>query len=135
MLTRMKYLHKLMLAALLLLPISTTLLSAEPAPQEIAPLAPLPMEDYGAAFVKMIVMLIGILVLVILTAWMIKRYGQGKFGKFRGKESIQVLEKKPLSPKSILYLVEIEGTRLLIVESQLEVRPLHQWLVDESLGE
>lgn len=102
-------------------------IQAAPAPQAVPDQPPPLVEDYGAAFFKMIVMLLGILVLVILTIWIIKRFGHGRVGRFRDKQSIHILEKRVLSPKSILYLIEVEGARLLVAESQLEMRPLHQW--------
>jgi hypothetical protein len=98
--------------------------STLPLPQDQPPL---PVEDYGAAFFKMIMMLLSILVLVILTVWVIKRWGHGRLGRFKDKQSIHILEKRILSPKTALYLIEIEGSQLLVAESQLEVRPLHQW--------
>jgi len=101
-----------------------------PSTKEEVPLPPPPpIEDYGAAFFKMIMMLLGILVLVILTVWVIKRYGHGRLGRFKDRQSIHILERKVLSPKSVLYLIEIDGAQLLVAESQLEVRPLHQWQV------
>ncbi len=90
---------------------------------------PLPIEDYGAAFFKMIMMLLSILAIVILTVWIIKRWGHGRIGRFKDKQTIHILEKRVLSPKTILYVVEIEGAQLLVAESQLEVRQLHQWQV------
>lgn len=97
--------------------------------KEVVKEMPPPAQDYGAAFFKMIVMLVALLLLVVLTVWIIKRWGFGKMGRLRDKQSIQILERRVLSPKSSLYTVEIEGSRLLIVESQLEVRALHQWQV------
>ena len=40
---------------------------------------------------------------------------------------IQVLEKRMLSPKSILYLIEVEGQKVLVAESQHEIRRLESW--------
>lgn len=100
------------------------------APKVVRELTPPPeVQDYGAAFFKMILMLVALLVLVVLTVWIIKRWGFGKIGRLKDKQSIQILEKRILSPKTALYTVEIEGSRLLIVESQLEVRALHQWQI------
>jgi flagellar biogenesis protein FliO len=100
------------------------------APKVVKELTPPPeVQDYGAAFFKMILMLVALLVLVVLTVWIIKRWGFGKMGRLKDKQSIQILEKRVLSPKTALYTIEIEGSRLLVVESQLEVRALHQWQV------
>ena len=103
-----------------------------PLPQEQSPL---PVDDYVAAFFKMILMLLIILVLVVLTIWVIKRWGHGRIGRFKDKQSIHILEKRILSPKTALYLIEIEGAQLLVAESQLEVRPLHQWQAPPDLNQ
>ena len=70
-----------------------------PLPQEQPPL---PVEDYGAAFFKMMIMLLSILVVVVLTVWVIKRWGHGRIGRFKDKQSIHILEKRILSPKTAL---------------------------------
>ena len=67
------------------------------------------------------------LAFVVLTMWIIKRWGHGRVGRFSDKQSIHIIEKKAISQKSVLYLIEVEGARILVAESQLEVRPIHQW--------
>lgn len=79
-------------------------------------------ESYETAFIKTIVVLVGLLVLVILTIWMFRKISHGRFRGMNMLKSIKVLEKRPLSPKSMLYLVEVSGKQVLLAESQLEVR-------------
>jgi flagellar protein FliO/FliZ len=79
-------------------------------------------ESYETAFIKTIVVLVGLLVLVILTVWMFKRISNGRIRTFNYLKSVKILEKRPLSPKSMLYLIEVSGKQVLIAESQLEVR-------------
>jgi flagellar protein FliO/FliZ len=98
---------------------------APPAPE------PLPSSEemttsYESAFVRMLVTLLGLVVLIFGTFWVLRRLGKGKFNLGSGGRSINILEKRPLSPKSMLYLVEIDGKRVLISESQLEVRTIVQ---------
>ncbi|MCB1107849.1 MAG: flagellar biosynthetic protein FliO [Chlamydiia bacterium] len=81
-------------------------------------------ESYETAFIKTIVVLVGLLVLVILTVWMIKKISNGRLRSFNSLRSVKILEKRPLSPKSMLYLIEVSGKQVLIAESQLEVRTL-----------
>lgn len=83
-------------------------------------------QSYQAAFLKMILSMIGLILLVFVSIWLLRRLGQGKFRGFGSHKSISILEKKPLSPKSMLYLIEIEGQKILIAESQLEVRRLSE---------
>jgi flagellar protein FliO/FliZ len=99
----------------------------EPAP-ELAP-APLPSSDemtnsYENAFVRMLVTLLGLVFLVFATFWILRRLGKGKFKLGGGGRMINVIERRALSPKSMLYIVEIGNKKVLISESQLEVRAL-----------
>jgi len=79
-------------------------------------------ESYETAFMKTVVALVGLLLLIFLTVWMLKKISRGRISSFNYQKSIKVLEKRPLSPKSILYLVEVSGKQVLIAESQFEVR-------------
>jgi len=79
-------------------------------------------ESYETAFIKTIVVLVGLLVLVILTVWMFKKISHGRLRSFNYMKSIKILEKRPLSPKSMLYLIEVGGKQVLIAESQLHVK-------------
>ncbi|MBI3508118.1 MAG: flagellar biosynthetic protein FliO [Chlamydiia bacterium] len=81
--------------------------------------------DYGAAFAKMFLTLTALVVLMILTYWFIRRIVQQRIQKGLTTQSIQVVEKRMISPKSTLYLIEIDRkTRVLIAESQLEIKKL-----------
>ncbi len=79
-------------------------------------------ESYETAFIKTIIVLVGLLVLVILTVWMFRRISHGRLRGMNVLKSVKILEKRPLSPKSMLYLIEVGGKQVLIAESQLEVR-------------
>jgi flagellar biogenesis protein FliO len=108
---------------------------AAPAPEQVTPEkaadqtpAPLPSStemtgSYENAFVRMLVTLLGLLFLVFATFWILRRLGKGKFKMGSGR-TINVIEKRALSPKSMLYIVEIGNSKVLISESQLEVRTL-----------
>lgn len=91
-------------------------------------------ESYETAFIKTIVVLVGLLTLVILTVWMFRKINNGKLRGMNVLKSIKILEKRPLSPKSILYLIEVGGKQVLITESQLEVRKIAtlDWLGDDK---
>ncbi len=80
--------------------------------------------EYETSFLKMIFSLIGLLIVFFLTMWMLKKMSQGRLGFKSQNSSIKIIEKKALSPKSILYVVEIEGKKIVIAESQLEIKPL-----------
>lgn len=80
--------------------------------------------DYGAAFMQMFLTLMAVVLLLWVTVWFLRNMIQKRLQKGSGAQSIQVLERRVLSPKSMLYLVEVEGKRILVAESQVEVRRL-----------
>ena len=101
----------------------TTQESIESEPK-VSPLAP-PTQNYQKAFYRMFCFLMGIVALIILTYWLMKRFMNAKIQQANESKSIKILERRVISPKSVLYLIEAEGKKVLISESQQEVRPIH----------
>ena len=85
-----------------------------------------PIPSYEGIFIKMMLSLGAILALVLVTIWLLKKLSHGRIGGFGSQKKILILEKKNLSPKTLLYLIELEGKKILISESQFEVRMLLQ---------
>lgn len=83
-----------------------------------------PPGDYGAAFAKMFLTLIGLVFLLLLSYWFIKKFLLNKFQRGSALQSIQVIEKRMISPKTALYLIEVDKKRILVGESQLEIKKL-----------
>lgn len=79
------------------------------------------LPSYEGAFVKMFLTLLLLVVGIVGTIWFLKRLSRGRMGGSSGR-SIVILEKKALSPKTMLYVIEVEGKQALIAESQLEVK-------------
>lgn len=87
---------------------------------------PVPEVSYEAAFFKMILSLVALLALVLIGIWFLRflRQGAGGLRHHRNNSSLRILERKALSQKSILYLIEVNQKQLLISESSLEIRAL-----------
>lgn len=83
-----------------------------------------PPGDFGAAFAKMILTLLALVALLAVTFWFIRRLIQQRLQKGVGEQSIRVIEKKMISPKTMLYVVEIENQKILIAESHLEIKKI-----------
>lgn len=83
---------------------------------------PLPPGEFGATLAKTLLMLFALVALLGVTFWFLRRLVQQRLQKGDANLSIQVLEKRMISPKTMLYLVEVEGKKVLLAESQLEVR-------------
>jgi flagellar biogenesis protein FliO len=98
-------------------------LLADAASQSPLPDAPQMMPSYEGAFLKMFLTLLALIVGIFACVWILKRLARGSFSQSSGK-SIKILEKKPLSPKTMLYIIEVDGQETLIAESQLEVKKL-----------
>lgn len=92
-------------------------------PQEQVEEVPAP-PSYEHALGKMLLTLLGLIVLIFLTVWVMRKLTSGRVRSMNQNRAIRILEKRPLSQKSVLYLVEIEGKQVLLSESQLEVRAL-----------
>lgn len=80
--------------------------------------------SYESTLLKMLLTLGGLLSLVFITIWGLKKLKQGRLGGFGSQKKIVILEKKPLSPKTLLYLIELDGKKILLSESQVEVKML-----------
>jgi flagellar biogenesis protein FliO len=97
---------------------------AAPATPGAVPPPCTPAISYEASVMKMILVLVGLVVLALFTYWLLRKVSQGRFRTLGRKPVIQVVERKQLSPKTMLYIVELEGKKVLLSESQLEVRNL-----------
>jgi flagellar biogenesis protein FliO len=78
--------------------------------------------DYGFALLKLLLSLVFVAILLWFTLWFLRRLIRYRFEKSGGVQTIKVLEKKMISPKTMLYFVEVNGEKILLAESQLEVR-------------
>ena len=80
--------------------------------------------DFGTAFLRMCLTLVAIVILLLLSYYVIRKMVQNRFQRGGSTHVIQVIAKRMLSPKTMLYIVEVEGKRFFLVESHLEVRSI-----------
>jgi flagellar biogenesis protein FliO len=80
--------------------------------------------EYQGAIWKTSLILVTIIVAAFLIVWIYRKYGQSRLRVANQTKSIQILERRPLSQKTMLYIVEVEGKQVLIAESQLQVATL-----------
>ena len=86
--------------------------------------AEVPVTDFGATIGKILFTFAALIALLFATFWFLRRLIQNRLQKGGGDAAIQVLEKRMISPKTMLYLVEIEGKKIVFAESHLEIRRL-----------
>lgn len=91
---------------------------------------------YETAFIRMLFVLIGLLLFTCLGVYLFKRFSTNRLQQSNHARNIKILEKRAISPKSMLYLVEVGGKKLLLGESQLELRHLSglEWIESEKKG-
>ncbi len=92
--------------------------------------APLPPPtDLGMTLVKMLISLLALALLLFASYWFLKRLIQNRLQKGVGRQSIEILEKRMISPKTMLYLIQVENKKILFAESHLEVKALDTFRV------
>jgi flagellar biogenesis protein FliO len=79
---------------------------------------------YEGAFLKMFLVLLALVVGIFFTVWILKKLSQGRWAGGNSNRSIKIVEKRPLSAKTMLYIIDVDGQQSVIAESQLEVKHL-----------
>ena len=99
--------------------------SAVPDASEVPSIPPVDMvPGYEGAFLKMFLALIGLIVAIFFTVWLLKKLSQGRWAGGGNSRAIKIIEKRPLSPKTMLYIIDVDGQQSVIAESQLEIKHL-----------
>lgn len=83
---------------------------------------PITTLDYKPPILKMILALIFVILLGSVTLWSFKRLAKSRLYTANLNNQIKVLEKRILSPKSILYLIEFDGKKMIVSESHLDMK-------------
>lgn len=74
-------------------------------------------ESFQNKFFRMLFLLTLIIGFMILASFMLKKMTKTRLTNLNVISNIKVLEARTLSPKSILYLIEVKGQNILIAES------------------
>lgn len=84
-----------------------------------------PFLEEGASFTYLFFLLLVFLFLVGLIIWAFKKI-QNASQSHTQNERIKILEQKHLSPKTLLYLLKVDGKKVLVSESQIHVQSLFE---------
>lgn len=113
-----------------------------PAPSVRAPDAPgpvFPLEDFmetheekqndrfWSEFLNMLATLGMIIGVILIAAWFLRRLLNTRLEQINISSSIKITERRSLSPKTALYLLEVNDKAILIAESQNGVTLLSQF--------
>lgn len=84
-----------------------------------------PFLEEGPSFTYLFFLLLVFLFLVGLIIWAFKKIQKASESHTQN-ERIKILEQKHLSPKTLLYLLKVDGKKVLISESQIHVQSLFE---------
>jgi flagellar biogenesis protein FliO len=76
--------------------------------------------------------LVVIITVMFVGAWLLRRFMQGKMEQMNVSSTIKILEQRNLSPKSVLYIVEVYNKHILIGESAAGVAPISEFPIEED---
>ena len=98
--------------------------------EDVSPLT----TNYSHALTKMVLTFLALLILFGVSYWLMKRVGRNRMTNMNNLKAIKIRERRPISPKTTLYLIELSGKEILIAESQHEVRALstYEWPDEEK---
>lgn len=74
-------------------------------------------DSFMAEFFTMILMLGLTLVAMLVVAWFLKRFLYTRIQQTNSTSGIRIEERRSLGPRSMIYLVEIEGARIIVGET------------------
>lgn len=81
---------------------------------------------YEALFFKTLLVLFIIIFVIAAVMIFYRRFSNNRFRSLNVQKHIKVIENRPISPKTMLYLIEIAGKKVLLAESQMEVRRIQE---------
>jgi flagellar biogenesis protein FliO len=82
-------------------------------------------KNFQNAILKTLLSLFGFVTLILLTIWFLRRMSHSRHTFGMKSHSLQILEKRLLSPKTTLYLMEVDGKKVVFAESMMEVKVLY----------
>ncbi len=85
---------------------------------ESTPTTPSNAPNMTGLLIKTIIILGGLCGIVFAGAHFLRRMGGSQFNSFRTDGSIRLVERKYLSPKTSVWLVEVNNQSFLVVDSQ-----------------
>lgn len=91
-----------------------------------APIEELQTSRFFYEFLKMLGIL-GVMVAILLGfSWYMRRYTGARYEKANDESLIKIIDRRPLSQKSVVYLLEVEGKSLVVGESPQGLVKLHE---------
>jgi len=83
-----------------------------------------PDVSYQKLFFKTIFLISGGFATVFALIWFLRKFSNVRLENFNQSSHIKIIERRPLSQKSMLYLIQVGNQKIVITESQLEVKKI-----------
>jgi flagellar biogenesis protein FliO len=74
------------------------------------------------SFLRLGISFVVLILALWLVVWLLRKLSHSRFGFFNHQSSIKVLETKPLSQKSVLYIIEYNGQKMMVAESSQHLK-------------
>lgn len=94
--------------------------------QENAPREAAEDSKYGELWSKTLLMLVVVLLALFAGTWYLKRFGPMKLKENAKDSRIQIIEKKVISPKAVIYLLSIDGQKVALSETSAGIQVLQE---------
>lgn len=97
------------------------------------PLDPDPTEGgrFFEEFMNMVSSLGIILVGLLLLLWFLRWFNQSRLTEMNTTSTIKILERRPISQKTVVYLIEVEGTGIAFAEGHNGVTKLAEFELEK----
>jgi len=79
-------------------------------------------DGYKAQFIKTLAAILIVLILVVLAILLFRRFAGVRPLQMNSRKHIKVIERRPLSPNTYLYYIEVGNKQFVVSESKLDVR-------------
>lgn len=88
------------------------------------------VDRFFSEFLNMLVTLSLIIILILIAAWFLKRMLNTRMQQVNSTSPIKILERRALTPKTAVYLLDIHGKGFVIADSQNGVTNLGEISLD-----
>ncbi len=91
-------------------------------------------ENYKKILTETALMVLGLIGFILLTIYILKKLVVQKTFQMNRERHIKVIERRPLSAKTSLYLIQIGEEKIFLTESHLDVRS-HKPMIEDQKPE
>lgn len=96
---------------------------------------PVDSSRFMGEFMYMLFILGCLIGLMMFASWFIRRMMHTKVQQMNESSNIKITESRSLGPKSILHLIEVNGTEILVSETPAGVTPLAKFRAGKSFDQ